>query len=351
MQPMSLSLLEALPFPALLVGQHETIIAQNALAIELLNADGTGRHYFTQLRQPSVQIAIEDVLKGNGPQKGRFITRDETNEGAYLVSARPCDVDAGFACLVVFEDISDVEKAAQMRTGFVANVSHELRTPLTALLGFVETLQGPAKEDAAARDRFLGIMHKEASRMNRLIDDILSLSKLEAEERVRPSDHVNVLDILQSVLNANKITAREAEVTLNLNHAELDHTILGDADQITQVFTNLIGNAVKYGASGGVVDIDVDVQARNPFIRGRAVVVTVRDYGSGFDPIHIPRLTERFYRIDSHRSRDLGGTGLGLAIVKHILNRHRGRLRIESKEGQGASFMAIFPSAAPKDIT
>ena len=245
--------------------------------------------------------------------------------------------------LLSFQDITQLANASQMRRDFVANVSHELRTPLTALMGFIETLRGPARDDAAARDRFLGIMTGEAERMNRLVGDLLSLSRVESDERVRPTDKVDLRYVLQSTLRNLNPLADEANVTLVLLMGDDPMPLLGDTDQLLQVFTNLIENAIKYGGKGKKVEIQVEQTLRDPSLRGPAVQVTVRDHGPGIDPIHLPRLTERFYRADSHRSRALGGTGLGLAIVKHILNRHRGRLKISSSLGQGAKFIVILP--------
>ncbi|MDH3264904.1 MAG: ATP-binding protein, partial [Paracoccaceae bacterium] len=226
-----------------------------------------------------------------------------------------------------------------------ANVSHELKTPLTALLGFIETLRGSAREDAAARERFLEIMAREAERMNRLVSDLLSLNRVESEERVRPTGRVEMGALLGSVRSALRPLARERGVEIEIAGEAGGIWVPGDGDQLTQVFTNLVENAVKYAASGKLVTLTVAREEREPALRGPAVRVAVIDRGEGFDPAHIPRLTERFYRIDSHRSREQGGTGLGLAIVKHIVNRHRGRLRIESAPGQGSRFTVTLPLA------
>ncbi|MGB7243806.1 MAG: ATP-binding protein, partial [Sulfitobacter sp.] len=223
-------------------------------------------------------------------------------------------------------------------------VSHELRTPLTALMGFIETLRGPARDDPAARDRFLGIMADEAGRMNRLVGDLLSLSRVEANERSRPDATVDLHKILNAVVHTNTQLADVAGVDLDPDLEQGPVYMVGDADQLTQVFTNLIENAVKYGAAGGRVTLRMKTVARDPALRQPAVRVHVIDYGAGIDPLHLPRLTERFYRADNHRSRALGGTGLGLAIAKHIINRHRGRLLIDSELGQGAEFTVILPT-------
>lgn len=249
--------------------------------------------------------------------------------------------------IVSFQDITHEAEAGQMRRDFVANVSHELRTPLTSLMGFIETLGGPARNDAAARDRFLQIMSDEAGRMNRLIGDLLSLSRVEAEARVKPTAKVDLTDILGTTLRNLTPLAQERDVSLVAAFSSDPLPLMGDADQLVQVFTNLVENAIKYGAAHQPVEISAETSLRDPALRGPAVRITVTDHGPGIAPMHLPRLTERFYRADSHRSRKLGGTGLGLAIVKHILNRHRGRLKITSEVGQGSAFTVILPLDVP----
>ena len=334
-------LLAALPLPTLAVNRAERIIAMNTEAQALLGSTAIDRHYINVLRQPAVVDAVEQCQQDSTPREAQYLANDGGNDTTYRVHVRK--VSGMDYVLLSFQDITQLANASQMRRDFVANVSHELRTPLTALMGFIETLRGPARDDAAARDRFLGIMTGEAERMNRLVGDLLSLSRVESDERVRPTDKVDLRYVLQSTLRNLNPLADEANVTLVLLMGDDPMPLLGDTDQLLQVFTNLIENAIKYGGKGKKVEIQVEQTLRDPSLRGPAVQVTVRDHGPGIDPIHLPRLTERFYRADSHRSRALGGTGLGLAIVKHILNRHRGRLKISSSLGQGAQFIVILP--------
>jgi two-component system phosphate regulon sensor histidine kinase PhoR len=232
-----------------------------------------------------------------------------------------------------------------MRRDFVANVSHELRTPLTTLSGFIETLQGPAREDEAARKRFLGIMSKEAARMNRLVDDLLSLSRVESDERMRPIEQVELNTLLQSCIITMAAPAKSEKVDITLQGDESsEYFIQGDEDQLRQVFNNLLENAIKYGGANGRITVGIELVDHDATLRGPAICLCVCDTGPGIDPLHIPRLTERFYRVDSHRSRAVGGTGLGLAIVKHIVNRHRGRLAIASTLGEGTAFSVLLPA-------
>jgi len=230
-----------------------------------------------------------------------------------------------------------------MRADFVANASHELRTPLAALSGFIETLQGSARDDAAARERFLGIMQAQATRMARLIDDLLSLSRIELSAHVRPQHPVDLAPIVRQVADGLQTLARDREIQINIETPGEPLIVQGDRDELIRVFENLVENALKYGGSGKQVDIG--------FVHGQAadggpeIGVAVRDYGPGIAPEHLPRLTERFYRVDVVESRAQGGTGLGLALVKHILNRHRGRLEIESRMGDGATFTVRLPRA------
>lgn len=230
-----------------------------------------------------------------------------------------------------------------MRRDFVTNVSHELRTPLTALLGFVETLRGAAKDDPVARDRFLLIMEREAGRMSRLVADLLSLSRVEEDERVRPMAPVDIPAMLEAVIATLEPVIARNGVTIALNLPQETVVVPGDPGQLRQVFINLIENAIKYGGRDKTVTITLTAPAPEPSLRSDGVSVAMRDEGEGIAAHHIPRLTERFYRVDSHRSREVGGTGLGLAIVKHIVNRHRGRLRIESEPGRGSCFTVVLP--------
>jgi two-component system phosphate regulon sensor histidine kinase PhoR len=292
------------------------------------------------LRQPGLIAAIEASLSDSRPRVSDYLSNDGVQDTRFQVTVRP--LSAQQVVMVCFIDVTHVEQAGTMRRDFVANVSHELRTPLTALMGFIETLRGPARDDAAARDRFLTIMEGEAGRMNRLVGDLLSLSRVEGQERVRPRDEIELIAIIQSVLRSLNPLAEEAGVALVLL-TDTPVPMIGDADQLMQVMTNLVENAIKYGSSGKRVEIRVEQMDRDPALRAPGVRVHVRDHGPGIDPLHLPRLTERFYRADNHRSRALGGTGLGLAIVKHIINRHRGRLRVESEPGQGAQFTVILP--------
>ncbi|WP_170424839.1 sensor histidine kinase [Ruegeria arenilitoris] len=339
-------MVSAVPMPALMVDQTERIIAANTDAKTLLGQNIEGRHYATILRQPQVIDAMEQSLRTKGPAKTRHLANDGAQDTTFEVQCRYMNgvgaVDGG-AVMAVFQDVTHLEQASQMRRDFVANVSHELRTPLTALMGFIETLRGPARDDVAARERFLQIMNDEANRMNRLVGDLLSLNRVESEERVRPKEQVELIGLLQSTLNSLRPLAENASVTLTLDAPSEPITLTGDSDQLRQVFTNLIENAIKYGGSGGVVDVRLTASERDTAMRGPAVRVQICDKGPGIDAVHLPRLTERFYRADSHRSRELGGTGLGLAIVKHIVNRHRGRLRVESDLGKGSVFTVILP--------
>lgn len=336
----------AIPMPALMVDQTERIIAANTDAKSLLSHNIKGRHFATILRQPQVIEAIEQSLRSKGPATTRHLSNDGAQDTTFEVQCRYMEgvgAVAGGAVLAIFQDVTHLEQASQMRRDFVANVSHELRTPLTALMGFIETLRGPARDDTAARERFLQIMTDEANRMNRLVGDLLSLNRVESEERVRPKEQLELTGLLQSTLNSLKPLAEDAGVTLTLDAAHGPVSVIGDSDQLRQVFTNLIENAIKYGGSGGSVLVRLSLSERDPATRGPAVRVLIIDKGPGIDSIHLPRLTERFYRADSHRSRQLGGTGLGLAIVKHIVNRHRGRLRVESDLGKGSVFTVILP--------
>lgn len=333
------------PVPLLHIRTDDRIGAMNGPAEKLFGDGLVGRHYVTALRQPALLEAIEGAQsRAPGPDSAtrtRYLGREAGRELVFAATATP--LADGEGVLVAFEDVTPYEEAGQMRSDFVANVSHELRTPLTALSGFIETLRGPARNDAEARDRFLDIMEREASRMNRLVQDLLSLSRVEDTERMRPTDRVDIARILSSVVIGLGPLAEGRDVTLVARGCEEPVELPGDADQLTQVFTNLVENGIKYGREGGSVTLDLIRHDSLPALRGPGVTIEVSDEGEGISQRHLARLTERFYRVDSHRSRGMGGTGLGLAIVKHIVNRHRGRLRISSEPGQGSCFAVSLP--------
>ncbi len=345
MLPISaLSILSALPVPIVVVDRSEHVVAMNPAASDLLGRDKVGRHVVTVIRQPAVLGAIADCLASGQQTEARFVAKDHVHETVYAVTCAPAPDVPGLGAVVSIQDVTWQETAGQMRRDFVANVSHELRTPLTAIQGFIETLQGPARGDVDASDRFLSTMATEAERMSRLVGDLLSLSQVESEERVRPTERVDLGEVLGTVVKNMTPLAQSAGVILHLPAAMGPQWILGDADQLVQVFTNLTENAIKYGSDGGKVEMGVEELRRDPILGTRAIQVNIRDFGQGFDERHSHRLTERFYRIDNHRSRSKGGTGLGLAIVKHIVNRHKGRLRIRSTVGEGSCFSIILPA-------
>ncbi len=335
----------AIPLPAILIRRDERIEAANDGARKLLGPGIEGRHFITALRQPGLLDAIEACLRDGTPRRTQYLTSDGRQDTTFRVTVRAVMLEAGRGTLVSFEDITHVEQIGQMRRDFVANVSHELRTPLTAIIGFIETLKGPAQNDPAARGRFLDIMLDEALRMNRLVGDLLSLSKVEAEERVRPTDSVDAGALIASTLHGLAQLAETAGVTLDSDLPKTRCVIPGDVDQLRQVLTNLVENGIKYSGRGASVTVRLSGPDYEPQVRGQGVRITVTDTGPGIDPLHLPRLTERFYRVDSHRSREMGGTGLGLAIVKHIVNRHRGRLRVDSTPGEGTVFTVVLPKA------
>ncbi len=339
--PLIEDLLNGVADAAFFLDQSRVVRAGNAAAWRVFGKSALDRDFVQAVRQPDVlQLIIRCVEQGGQAQEN--LSLDGALRGVFRVTASAVG-DTGV--VLSFADLSDIRAAEQIRSDFVANVSHELRSPLTTISGFIETLQGPAKDDEAARDRFLDLMRNEAERMDRLIGDLLSLSKVEGDARVRPRERVDLTDLVLRVKAMLTQQASERDIALNLRSQVDNAAIEGDDDQLTQVFRNLVENAIKYGAPGGVVTIEISRLARAAGIQGAALSVAVKDQGAGIAKHHLPRLTERFYRVDDGRSRARGGTGLGLAIVKHIVQRHRGRLLIDSVEGQGSTFTVLLPEA------
>ncbi len=336
------ALISAFPQPVLLVDRDGFVKVANPSAVELFGARISGAQIRAHLRQPDVAAMLERVLGGMAEGSATCVFSSASREAIWRVVARA--TEAGTIVLSL-SDISDIEAAEAQRRDFVANVSHELRSPLTVLAGFIETLQGPAGEDPVARAEFLGIMSEQAARMSGLVADLLSLSRVETVEKIRPRTPVAIDMVLKATLAALRPQIEAANVTVDYDVPADLPEIPGDYDQLVQVFHNLVENGLKYGGSGGRIQIVARRMASLPGFDGAVLRVSIRDFGEGIDPVYIPRLTERFYRVDKARSRDSGGTGLGLAIVKHILSRHRGRLVIRSALGDGASFEAVLPCA------
>jgi two-component system, OmpR family, phosphate regulon sensor histidine kinase PhoR len=335
---------DAVPEPAVALNAAARIVHANRLAEEQFGAGRRGGHIASMSRDPGLLAAVEQALATRQPQTvelhgrvpverrllGTIIPLDEAESDARNVPV----------LLITFRDLSEQDRLARMRADFVANASHELRTPLAYLKGSVETLLGPAKDDPAARQSFLKTMGEQAERMSRLVDDLLSLSRVEMREYLPPSGEADLSAVLADVAQTLEPMAQRADVTLSLAGQDRAAVVRGDHDELAQVFQNLVQNAIKYGRKGGTVGVRLSLEPGGRTVRYR---VDVTDDGPGIAPQHLPRLTERFYRVNVAASREKGGTGLGLAIVKHILNRHRGELLIDSQLGHGSTFTVILP--------
>lgn len=338
------ALLANIPDPVILVDRRAIVIEANEAAQRLLPGLKVKYPLSFALRSPDVLDAIEKVLATGELRKVEYSERIpaerafEVQVGPLRTETSSLDVQSGV--ILFFRDLTSARRLEGMRVDFVANASHELRTPLASLLGFIETLQGPAKNDPVARERFLEIMGGQAQRMKRLIDDLLSLSRIEMHAHVAPESKVDLVPIVTRIIDALSTLARERGVEIRFEKPDTPLWVKGDRDELLRVAENLIENAIKYGESGGRVDVAL---SRGEAQNRAQIVFSVQDYGPGISPEHLPRLTERFYRADVVQSREKGGTGLGLAIVKHIVSRHRGRLSITSEPGAGATFTVTLP--------
>ena len=344
--------LDALPEPLLVLSGERKIVRANRAANELLGGDGVGRDIAAALRDPVLIAAIEEAIGGSGSRDIEFTLQAPVERIFAARIARLPEPDADDTdVLLALVDLTSVRRTEQMRADFVANASHEMRTPLTTFVGFIETIQGSARDDAEARERFLAIMDQHAKRMTRLVDDLLSLSHIEMNEHTPPTEEVRLPTLLAHVRNTLAWQATQRGVSIAVEAEEGLPPIVGDGDELTQVFLNLVDNAIKYGDAHGTVTLRARRLAQAPDAASwraagsGAIAVSVEDHGAGIPREHLSRLTERFYRVDKARSRELGGTGLGLAIVKHIVNRHRGALTIDSVPGEGSTVTIYLPPA------
>ena len=330
------AVLGALDAPALLLSEHEAVKLQNRAAEAIFGPIPQGSDLAGRIRAPGILDMVREAIRSGQPRETEHAER-LPSETVYVVRIAPlAGRTAEPLWLLTFRDVSHARRIERMRSDFVANASHELRTPLASLRGFIETLQGPAKNDVKAHDRFLGIMHEQATRMSRLVDDLLSLSRLELRSNLAPDQSIDLTPLLGHVRDSLQPLAADLGVDIVLDVPDRPVVVAGDRDELVEVFENLIENACKYGQEGRRVDVALTGGGDEP------VELSVTDYGAGIPPEHVPRITERFYRVNVEASRSKKGTGLGLAIVKHILTRHKARLVVKSELGKGTVFTVKF---------
>ncbi|WP_111431190.1 ATP-binding protein [Rhodobacteraceae bacterium DSL-40] len=343
-------LIEKLPVPLLLISQRGRLGYANLAAQGMLPRLTPGQHFAHIIRAPAFVEAVSATLR-DGLERSFEFTSYEGNERHFEARVSMLAECEGFGpeahAIVQVEDRTRTHRIEQLRSDFIANASHELRTPLASIIGYIETLQNHAREDPEARERFLAIMAREAHRMQRLVDDLMSLSRIEMNEHVRPVERLPLNRIACDCASVFQPLASQEGITLRVELDPDEADVIGDRDQLSQVFTNLIDNAMKYSAPGATVTIRSAPE--NPAHPGR-VGVSVSDTGMGIPREKLHRLTERFFRVSVPQSRHKGGTGLGLAIVKHILNRHKGRIEISSVLGEGSTFTVWLPRATQLHI-
>jgi two-component system, OmpR family, phosphate regulon sensor histidine kinase PhoR len=337
------AVITAVPDPLIMIDRQRRIVRSNAAAAEFIGPGAQPRDLAAALRNPVLLAAADAVLRGEPVRSVEFALSGPVERvlRAHFAWIGEPTLD-GAAAILTLHDVTALKRSEQMRADFIANAGHELKTPLATLIGFIETLLGPAREDVAARERFLGIMREQAQRMARLVDDLLSLSRIELNEHVAPTARVALAPVIDEVARGLELRAAERGIRIiRALPADLPE-VHGDRDELTQIFQNLLDNAVKYGRPHSEIEVSGGTGSE---LAIELVRVAVADQGDGIPSDQLPRLTERFYRVDTARSRELGGTGLGLAIVKHILNRHRGRLDIASTVGRGSTFTVWLRAA------
>lgn len=337
----------------ILIDAERCILDSNAAALDVLGSLQAGEDLSHAIDQPDMLRVLDQVLSGEPIVSAEItlpypVMRTFEATATRIVQHTAGDIKRGATVLLVLHDITAIRASEIARSDFIANVSHELRSPLASLIGFIETIQTSAKDDIEARDRFMSIMEGEAARMKALIDDLLSLSKIEANEHIRPDGKVDLPSVLKSVAQPLGQKAEQKDMTIEITHETGIKFVPGDEQELVQIFTNLIDNGVKYGSENSKVAVNCTLVDRIPTtsaINVPGVCVAVTNYGEPIAAEHLPRLTQRFYRIDKGRSRSVGGTGLGLAIVKHLVNHHRGRLDINSDAKNGTTFSVYLPIA------
>ena len=343
--PFDTSILDGISDPVLIVDEQELVIDYNKAYKRLLEADPskTSLHAFTN--NENIKKTIKRCLTGNPTLPSEVYLPNPIGLFYDVKMWRLPDLTAKSPvwAMIVLSDVTSTRRMEKVRSDFVANVSHELRSPLSALLGFIETLQGPARSDPEASARFLSIMESEAKRMARLIDELLTLSKVEADEHITPDDVIAVDQIISEVASSLSVRAMGKGMKLRTSVEKDLPPITGDADELAQVFQNLVSNAINYGSEDTDIRLDIGLVDNLPETGAPGIFVSITNHGEGIPAQEIPRLTERFYRVDKGRSRSMGGTGLGLAIVKHIVARHRGHLEVKSEVNKETCFTVMLP--------
>jgi two-component system phosphate regulon sensor histidine kinase PhoR len=350
--PRAREVLERLPDPLMLLDTSGRVIFANKAMVAVVGTDTQRKHVSAVLRTPSVLQAVERTAATGEPAWIEFSFHVPVERHYEAFVTRTEQIPHLTALLL--HDVTAALRAEEARTDFIANASHELRTPLAAVSGFIDTLRGHARDDEKAREKFLDIMSVEAGRMRRLIDDLLSLTRIEQNEHVPPLDEVDIVEVVRDAATALQGLAQLDDVKISVCGIDDLPLLIGDRDELIQLFQNLLHNAIKYGRKGGHIQVLFSLAPGAEASPGRHsagsfVAIAVKDDGEGIPREAIPRLTERFYRVDVKKSRERGGTGLGLAIVKHIVNRHQGKLQIDSKAGEGSTFTVLLPLPSGAD--
>lgn len=342
-------LVDTLPDILIMTDDNKMIVRTNRAARNIFGQNLAHRHLREIIHSEKLTNAVSVVIEDLRGQQVEFHLPGEVPRDFNAIIERfPIPSEGGISIVITLTDITQQKRIQSMRADFVANASHEIRTPLASIIGFIETLRGPAKDDPVARDEFLRVMGDQAERMSKLVNDLLSLSKIEMNAHTSPTAKVDLLRIIRAEKQHFEWACQQKNVTLRLKLNDNLPMTRGDDEELAQVVRNLVGNAIKYTNP----DTEIVLTARltsalpddhNFRMLSRAICFSVEDHGEGIPKEHIPRLTERFYRVDTARTRKVGGTGLGLAIVKHVLNRHHGVMTIESEVGQGAIFSVYLP--------
>lgn len=349
-------ILDHLPNPVVMVNRQRVVTGFNRAANGLFHNLETGRDLTRFIRDPILLDAFDDVANNRETMKhAEFVLASDAHRHFDVLTARLPAAAGDRNFVLTFSDLTELRKLEQMRADFATDAGHELRTPLSVLLGFIETLEGPAKDDPDALNQFLPVMRDQAQRMQHLIEDLLSLARIELNEHTPPSENCNVGKIIGKVAESLAMKAQDKGMNIRVTSTLDDTDMVGEEKELTQVFVNLVENAIKYGHTNSDVEVSISL-AQNPpgalarFRHDRIMAVAIRDHSDGIAREHLPRLTERFYRVDTARSRAVGGTGLGLAIVKHLVQRHRGTMQIESEQGVGSVFTVYLPAKTGDNV-